>query len=202
MKLALLLSGGMDSIALAYWKRPDIVVTVDYGQVPAQAEIQASRAVAEALGTQHEIVQVDCRALGSGELANSAPLLKAPTPEWWPYRNQLLITLAAMRLSSYEVAELMIGTVASDRSSHRDGHEKFISLMNQLMSFQENELRITAPAIALSTVELVKASGIPRSLLCYAHSCQKANLTCGECGGCQKYRASMQELYRSEGLQY
>ena len=38
MNTALLLSGGMDSIALAYWKRPDIALTIDYGQAAADAE--------------------------------------------------------------------------------------------------------------------------------------------------------------------
>ncbi|PJJ59405.1 7-cyano-7-deazaguanine synthase [Hymenobacter chitinivorans] len=202
MKSALLLSGGMDSIAIAYWKRPAIAVTLDYGQLPAQAEIDASKAVAAALGIQHEIVQVNCRALGSGDLAGTTSLSNAPTAEWWPYRNQLLLTLAAMHLSRLQVTELMIGTVATDQSSHKDGHEHFVSLMNQLVSFQEGGLQITAPAISLTTAELVRISGITRSLLCYAHSCQKSNLACGECGGCEKYRATMQELYEAEGLVY
>jgi 7-cyano-7-deazaguanine synthase len=49
MAKAILLSGGIDSIALAYWQRPDIAITIDYGQAPAQAEINASTAVASAL---------------------------------------------------------------------------------------------------------------------------------------------------------
>lgn len=42
-KTAILLSGGMDSIALAYWKRPEIAITIDYGQKPAAAEVVASK---------------------------------------------------------------------------------------------------------------------------------------------------------------
>ena len=30
MSAALLLSGGMDSIALAYWRKPSIAITIDY----------------------------------------------------------------------------------------------------------------------------------------------------------------------------
>ena len=44
MKTALLLSGGMDSIAIAWWKRPDIALTLDYGQQAANAEIKAATA--------------------------------------------------------------------------------------------------------------------------------------------------------------
>ena len=30
--IGLLLSGGMDSISIAWWKRPDVAISVDYGQ--------------------------------------------------------------------------------------------------------------------------------------------------------------------------
>ena len=36
MKTALLLSGGMHSVAIAWWRRPNIAITIDYGQLPAE----------------------------------------------------------------------------------------------------------------------------------------------------------------------
>lgn len=39
---ALLLSGGMDSISVAFWKRPEIAISIDYGQRAAEAEITAA----------------------------------------------------------------------------------------------------------------------------------------------------------------
>ncbi|EOE6681447.1 hypothetical protein ACNZ7R_01700 [Enterobacter hormaechei] len=39
----------MDSIAIAWWKRPDIALTLDYGQQAANAEIKAATATCEAL---------------------------------------------------------------------------------------------------------------------------------------------------------
>ena len=191
----------MDSIALAYWKKPTIAVTVDYGQLPAGGEIQAAKAVANVLGLQHEIIQVDCRSLGIGDMAGGEQLDSSPSPEWWPYRNQLLLTLAAMNVIRYGVEELMIGTVSSD-SIHKDGQAPFVQLIGKLTAFQEGSLRITAPAIRITAAGLVKISGIPRSILCFAHSCHKSNIACGECRGCIKYRATMQELYYDEGLEY
>ncbi len=64
--IGLLLSGGMDSVSLAWWKRPAIALTVDYGQRAATAEIAAAAAVCDALTIRHEVVQVDCSHLGSG----------------------------------------------------------------------------------------------------------------------------------------
>jgi 7-cyano-7-deazaguanine synthase len=201
MSTALLLSGGMDSIALAYWKRPTIGVTIDYGQLPAEGEIQAAKQVAQVLGIQHEIIRVDCRALGAGDLIGDQQLDDSPTPEWWPYRNQLLLTLAAMKVIRYGVQELMIGTVASD-NVHRDGQPAFVQLADQLTSFQEGGIRISAPALELTAADLVRTSGIPRSILCFAHSCHTAPTPCGECRGCTKYRTTMQELYWEEGLEF
>src|SRR5690349_9850191 len=94
-RTAILLSGGIDSIALAYWKRPDLAITIDYGQLPARAEIDAATAAARDLELEHDIVRIDCRSIGSGDLAGTLSHAVAPAPEWWPYRNQLLITIAA-----------------------------------------------------------------------------------------------------------
>lgn len=54
-------------------------------------------ACAKNLGIRHEIITVACGSLGSGDMAQSAPHPAAPTSEWWPYRNQLLLTVAGMR---------------------------------------------------------------------------------------------------------
>ena len=101
MKSALLLSGGMDSIALAWWKRPDMAFTVDYGQLAAAAEVVAARAVSERLQVPHYIIRFDGRELGSGDMAGSTPDVHAPASDWWPYRNQLLLTLAGMKAISW-----------------------------------------------------------------------------------------------------
>lgn len=198
MKTALLLSGGMDSTAIAWWKRPDLAITIDYGQKAAGAEKHASDQVARALGIPHEVITVDCNSLGSGDMAHAAPNVHATTSDWWPFRNQLLLTLASMRAIARDVELLIIGTLKSDGASHLDGTERFVSLMNGLMEYQEGGLRIAAPAIDMNAVDLIRASGIPPSLLAWSHSCHKANIACGNCRGCNKYL----ETYAALGPEY
>lgn len=193
MSKGILLSGGMDSIALAYWKRPDIAITVDYGQAPALTEMRASSTVAQALGIAHHIVAADCSRLGSGDLLNKTALSVSPSSEWWPYRNQLLVTLACMKALSLGVTELMLASVRSD-GFHKDGTPEFYELINQLMVYQEGNIQITCPAITLTTAELVKLSGVPDSILNWAHSCHKSNIPCGNCRGCNKYKQVMNQL--------
>lgn len=193
MKSALLLSGGMDSLSLAWWKRPDIAFTVDYGQLSAEAEKAASAAICKRLEIPHHIIQVDCRSLGSGDMAGIDANLYAPATDWWPYRNQLLITLAAMRAITLGVDLIWIGTVRSD-GSHQDGTKKFVDAMSRLLTSQEGSLVVEAPAIEMSTTELIRYSGIPSGYLAWAHSCHKANVACGNCRGCNKYFEVFEEL--------
>lgn len=193
MKTGILLSGGIDSIALAYWKRPDVAYTVDYGQKSAQGELRASRFVAKELSIDHFNISVDCRALGSGDLAGSTPSAIAPVPEWWPFRNQLLVTIAAMKAVQDGVGILMVGSVKTD-SSHLDGTKEFYTKLDDLVRFQEGGVIVQAPAIDLTSAELVKKSGLPDTLLGWAHSCHTANYACGVCRGCNKHREVMQEL--------
>lgn len=193
MTKAILLSGGMDSTSLAYWQRPEIGICIDYGQKPAEAEIRASRAVAEQLNIQYEVIRIDCSTLGSGDLSKADALEIAPSSEWWPFRNQMLITLAVMRGASLKISELMLGTVKSD-GHHADGTGAFVSAADKLVSLQEGSVRISAPAINMSTAELVLTSNIPREILAYAHSCHTANYACGSCRGCVKHRQTYREL--------
>ena len=193
MKTALLLSGGMDSLAIAWWKRPQLAITIDYGQKAAEAEILASKTICGQLGIEHSIIQVDCSSLGSGDMANTSPDSVAPTTDWWPYRNQLLVTLAAMCAISKGVGTLLIGTVSSDES-HLDGTLDFIKRLDDLVSYQEGGLRIEAPAIGVSTPELIRMSGVPSEFLAWAHSCHKADVACGHCRGCHKYFDVLREL--------
>lgn len=193
MKTALLLSGGMDSLSIAWWKRPDIAITIDYGQLAAEAELRASRTICRVLGIEHHILRVDCRALGSGDMAGGQADPNAPASDWWPYRNQLLATLAAMRAISLGVTHLWLGTVKSD-GSHRDGTPEFVDAMSKLLSMQEGGIQVEAPAIGLSTIELVRLAQIPHDQLAWAHSCHKANVACAQCRGCNKYFEVLEEL--------
>lgn len=187
MKTALLLSGGMDSSALLWWKRPDYAVTINYGQLAANAEINASSLLCKDLGIEHIVIDIDCSSLGSGDMSQGNEKNKyAQTSDWWPYRNQLLITLAAMKFVGLDVKKLYIGTVCSDES-HLDGTMGFVERINSLLQYQEGNIEIEAPAIGMSTVDLIKTSKIPESVLALSHSCHKANVPCGFCRGCNKF---------------
>lgn len=193
MSSALLLSGGMDSTSIAFWKRPKIGVTIDYGQVPAPAEMRAAAAVCAELGIRHLPISVDLSAFGSGDMAGRPAIEAAPLSEWWPFRNQALITIAAMASIGMGVDHLMIGTLRTD-GHHADGTKDFVDRLAGLLASQEGNMRLEAPAIGMDAVELVKTSGIPMSVLAWSHSCHRDEYACGDCGGCRKHYRTMEAI--------
>jgi len=187
MKRAVLLSGGMDSYALTYQEKPDYAITIDYGQKAASAEIQSANILCKELSISHHVVSVDLSSLGSGDLSSHPAINLAPASDWWPFRNQMLITVAGMFAVNYDITQLIIGCVSSD-ANHVDGREEFIAAMSQLLGIQEGRLNLIAPAILITSDELIRNSGIPNDLLAWAHSCHVGNLACGHCRGCVKHR--------------
>ena len=190
-KKALLLSGGMDSVCIAWWKRPDYGITIDYGQKPAPGELRAASAVCQTIGIEHIVVRADISALGSGDLVGSTPSDDAPASEWWPYRNQFLMTLAAMKCHQLSVNVLMIGALKTD-GFHADGTIEFIEQMDALFALQEGSLSIAAPAIGLTASELVQASNVSPEVISWSHSCHVSEVACGFCRGCHKHFETME----------
>lgn len=193
VKRLLLLSGGTDSLALAWHLRPALCLTIDYGQRAAQGEIQASKSICEEIGLRHRVISLDCGKLGSGNMAGTTALDIAPAPEWWPFRNQLLITIGAMLALQERLTALVIGTVATD-NLHADGRAGFLHSMNEILKSQEGELALEYPAIAETTAELCRRVDVPYSFLAWAHSCHVAPSGCGSCRGCIKHRETMRDL--------
>ncbi len=183
----------MDSVAIAWWRKPDLAITVDYGQRPAAAEVRAAAAVCTALNIRHEVIKADLSALGSGDMAGAPELPEAPMPEWWPFRNQMLVTLGAMLAISQRMRTLLIGCLATD-AMHMDGSSAFVGAMDHLLAMQEGGVRLEAPAIGMTATQLLQASEVPAEVLAWAHSCHVAEHACGVCRGCRKHYETLEAL--------
>ncbi|MFL9502755.1 7-cyano-7-deazaguanine synthase [Rhodopseudomonas palustris] len=179
----LLLSGGIESTCLAYWKRPHLCLTIDYGQPGAAAELEASSAITKKLSIDHEILFASAgRPFKYGEGRTSCA-----SPEFWPYRNQFLATVALIHLFGKQAQSLWFGSVRSD-AKFADGTREFFNKLSKLSVFQEGGISIEAPALRLSTQELIEKSRTPRSILGATFSCHRSNTACGDCPGCRKHR--------------
>ena len=183
---ALLFSGGVESTCLAVMTKPDLAVTINYGQICAPGEIRAAKHIASLVGMSHRVIEVSLGHLGSGEMTG-VPSHEATgrVPEHWPFRNQMLLTVAAMALADCDLRELIIGTVLTDRV-HNDGTPEFLSAMERLFQTQLSDFKLSAPASTIPTDELVRRSGVSRDLLGWTFSCHRAEVACGACRGCNK----------------
>lgn len=189
----LLLSGGIDSTAIAAWQRPSICLTIDYGQRPADAEIRASSQVCKELGLRHELLTAHIPSLGAGDMIGQNASSHSEHSEFWPFRNQFLITLGAMAAIKYGCDSVLIGSVVTDKR-HMDGSNEFITSLGQILSLQEGGIHLVAPAASMTSTELVHQSRIPDGVLGWAHSCHIGELACGRCRGCQKHSEVMMQL--------
>jgi 7-cyano-7-deazaguanine synthase len=189
----LLLSGGLDSTAAAAYLRPAAGLVIDYGQVVAPGELRAARAVGRELGLPVEVLSCDCSSVGSGLLGASPEAEVAPSAEWWPFRNQLLATLAAAWCVSRGYSRLLFGSVATD-GFHRDGQPQFYELLSSLLAFQEGELVAEAPTIGSTTLDLCRRADVSRALLGWTFSCHRTPVACGDCPGCNKRRMTLRSL--------
>jgi 7-cyano-7-deazaguanine synthase len=194
---ALLLSGGLDSAALAFWLRPDVCVTINYGQKPAAGELAASKALCAELNLCHRVIAADLSGLGAGDMSGhpSRAGTGAIAPEFWPYRNQMLVTLAGMLLQPEGLSEIIVGTVVTDR--HADGRQPFLKTLHRLMRLQEGEVAVSAPASRMTTTALVQTSEFPRRLIGLTFSCHLHHYACGQCRGCEKHRKVIEKIYHN-----
>ncbi len=190
----LLLSGGLDSTALAALFRPALCLAIDYGQRSAAGEIRAATAICRALDLVMKTLTLDLGGIGGGLLKNEDAIPGAPSPEWWPYRNQILATAAASIALQAGLPQVLTGTVAGDGARHIDGRPAFYQALDRLIGMQEGGIRVCAPAIRETSAELVRRSGLTEDVLGWTVSCHRANFPCGDCPGCRKRSQVLSEL--------
>ncbi|WP_082648245.1 7-cyano-7-deazaguanine synthase [Lysobacter capsici] len=189
----LLLSGGIDSTALAVLCRPNVALTVDYGQRAASGEISAARSICVELGLRHDIAHIPIGALGSGLMTGTESSPLSEHPEFWPFRNQFLLTIGAMYAVRHGLTRVLIGTVATD-VRHHDGSAVFLQRASDLIREQEGGIEVLAPGLDQDSTALVRRAQVPPSVLGWTHSCHVSPLSCGQCPGCIKHSNLMEEL--------
>lgn len=184
---ALLFSGGLDSTCIAKLEKPDILLTINYGQRQAKGEIAAATQIAKSLDLAHRIVIAKPEDCGQGLMAGKSPNKKFP-PEWWPFRNQFLLTVAAMLLEGTPSTKLLIGTVVTDKQLS-DGSQLFLDSFNALLKAQRSSVMVKAPAIKLTSEQLYAKAKLDRSVSGWVFSCHTGSKACGICRGCAKSSA-------------
>ena len=92
------------------------------------------------------------------------------------------------------LTRVIVGSVATDGSRHVDGTAAFYELLDRLIRMQDGAIRVIAPALHLSTAQLLTESGLGEDVLGWTVSCHRADYPCGACPGCRKRTEVLAEI--------
>lgn len=204
-KAVVLLSGGLDSYtaaAIARSQRYDLyALTIAYGQRHA-IEIQAARAVAEALGVvEHREISLDLASFGGSALLGDGAVPKGRSLDersipvtYVPARNTVFLALALAWSEVIGARDIFMGVNALDYSGYPDCRPEFIAAFEQLAALATRagvegvRFKIHTPLIALSKAGIIRA-GLRLSLdYSLTHSCYDPSpdgRPCGRCDSCR-----------------
>jgi 7-cyano-7-deazaguanine synthase len=166
-----LLSGGIDSaaalaLALAEGFTAEALF-VDYGQAAAEAERSASRAIANHFGIAWRELNVAGHAFTTGEIRG---------------RNAFLLHSALLVLE-WRAALVFIGIHAGTR--YRDCDPLFVELVQHSFDYHSGgTVRIAAPFLEWSKLEVYDYAGTTGLPLNLTHSCEAGSAPCGSCRSC------------------
>jgi 7-cyano-7-deazaguanine synthase len=198
MKIIVVISGGLDSVTLAYHLKEQghdlSLLTVDYGQ-RHKKEIVCAVIAAIRLGAIHR--QVDLSTLkplmaGSALMDGSVPVphghyaaesMKATVV---PNRNMLILATAAAWAISIKADAVAIGAHAGDHAVYPDCRPEFAAAMDHALSLCDwHPVRVERPFIAMTKADIVTLGhslGVPfaDTWSCY----EGGDVHCGRCGTC------------------
>ncbi len=200
-KAVAIVSGGMDSVTLAYLLDSEgydlILLSFNYGQ-RHKKELEYAAQIAVELGAEHRII--DLSAL-TPHLKGSALTDEIDVPEGHyaapnmkltvvPNRNAIMLSVAYAVAVAEQAAIVATGVHAGDHPIYPDCRDEFIrafDVMERIATdgYAPPTLRLYAPFVNIGKHDIVTggdALGVPYDM---TWSCYKGGeLHCGKCGTC------------------
>lgn len=202
MKVIVLCSGGMDSVAALYQAHRDnevvAVLSFNYGSKHNDREIPFAALHAERLGLRHEVVRLDFvdRLFASDLLQSGGDIPEGHYAEATmkqtvvPFRNGIMLSIAAGLAESCGAEAVVIAAHSGDHAIYPDCREPFMQAMGDAMRLG------TYPGITLLRpfIDLDKAGIATRGAklgvdFAQTWSCYRGGeIHCGRCGTCVERR--------------
>ena len=201
-RLVVLLSGGVDSVTALYdaHRRAELAAALsfDYGAKHNARELPLAAEHAARLGVAHHVVR-----LGFIEEFFASDLLRSggsvPRGHYEeesmkqtvvPFRNGIMLAIAAGLAESVQAAAVVIGAHAGDHAIYPDCREEFMNAMAAAISAGTYaRVAIERPFIALTKAQIVARGSELGVDFARTWSCYVGGEThCGECGTCVERR--------------
>jgi len=198
-KAVVLLSGGIDSATALYVAAQThehiVAVGIDYNQNHSR-ELVAARQIAQQAGVEFQVrsvPQMPASALTDGSHSSQVPdvtyrEIEGQSPSYVPFRNGLLISIAAGVAEEYQASSVYVGAHAEDRAgwAYADCSPGFVGAMSAAVLIGTyNRVSLRAPFLEMEKHEIIKwgvKMGTPFEL---SYSCYRGGeLHCGKCPTC------------------
>lgn len=216
-KALVLMSGGLDSTTVATYARSQgdeiFGLSFNYGQRHV-IEMEASLRVAERLGVQRKVINIDMRQIGSSSLTSESEVDEGSVNRegipntYVPGRNIIFLSIAGAIADIQGASKIYIGVNSVDYSGYPDCRPDFIGSMQNtlrlgLANGSSSNLSIIAPLQKLSKAEIVRMGtelGAPYEL---TYSCYRGGAkSCGHCDSCLLRLKGFMEAGIEDPLQY
>lgn len=216
MKVVVLCSGGMDSVAALYWARAHhtvvAVASFDYGAKHNPREIPFAREHAAALGVRHEVIalpfvnQLFASHLlqSGGEIPEGHYAADNMKQTVVPFRNAIMLSITCGFAESAGAEGLIIAAHGGDHAIYPDCREAFMQAMGDTMRLGTYAgIALLRPFIDLTKGGIARVGhglGVPfaRTWSCY----KGGEIHCGRCGTCVERREAFLEAGLTDPTTY
>lgn len=202
MKVVVLCSGGMDSVAALQWAQVNhvvvAVVSFDYGAKHNPKELPFAAEHAARLGVRHEIVKLDfvARLFESSLLTSGGAIpdghYEAENMKQTvvPFRNAVMLSIATGFAESAGAEGLIIAAHGGDHAIYPDCREDFMRAMGDAMRLGTYAgIQLLRPFIGMNKAEIARAGAKLGVDFGRTWSCYKGGAVhCGTCGTCVERR--------------
>lgn len=195
------MSGGMDSTLVAYIMRSRgygiVALHFNYGQRTVEKELEAYRAICDALGigAKYEIDLDFFTTIGASALTDhnidvpTAGVEPGVPVTYVPFRNGIFLSIATAIAEKEGCEAIAIGVVEEDGSGYPDCRESFIDAFEKAANLGTKEttrITIEMPLVRLKKSQIVSEAlklNVPLHLTwsCY----QNSDTACGVCDSCR-----------------
>lgn len=205
-KVAVLVSGGMDSVAALYEAKEthEVVAALsfDYGSKHNHKEIPFARHHAEELGIPHQVIELGfINELFTSDLLQSGgdipeghyeeSNMKATVV---PFRNGIMLSIAAGFAESRGADGLVIAAHSGDHAIYPDCREEFMKAMGEAIQLGTyEEIALIRPFISMRKEDIAARGAELGVDFGQTWSCYKGgDIHCGKCGTCVERREAFQ----------
>ncbi len=200
MKLAVLLSGGMDSTTALHWAKHthDVVASFsfDYGSNHGARELDCARWQAEALGIPFRVIDLksvfagvpSSLLSGAEDIPTGAYAEENMKSTVVPFRNGIFLAVAAAAAESMGAEGLVIAAHSGDHDIYPDCRPGFMDAMAEAIRLGTYaQLQVVAPFIGSSKAEIAAAGAALGVDFAHTYSCYKGGARhCGLCATCRE----------------